>query len=117
MKTKTQLSLFTPYMGKELLPNNEYVTYIETSSNNNNIVHKKSATSTISNNIEKSLKNVSKYRIAINDKNLDTDVPVAHGLTWSDDSIDKAFNSYKKMFPECVIVKIPQSLKSMFSSM
>ena len=104
--TKTQLSLFTPYMGKELLLNNEFVTYIETSSNNNNIVHKKSATSTISNSIEKPLKNESKYCIAVDSAHLDMDVPYARGLTWSNDSIDKAFKGYKKMFPECVIVKV-----------
>ena len=58
--TKTQLSLFTLFMGKELLPNNDYVTYIETSSNNNNIVHKESVTSTISNNIKKLLNSQSR---------------------------------------------------------
>ena len=46
------------------------------------------------------------FRIAkdINHKNIDCDF--AHSLTWNEISIDKAYKSYKKLFPDCVIVLV-----------
>ena len=97
--------LIESFFNEELTPDNEYVTYIDCSTNASAVVHKKSVTPD-SHNIKKSLKNESKYRIAVSDKNLDIDIPVAKGLTWSHDSIDEAYWTFKKMFPDCVIVKI-----------
>jgi len=72
-----------------------------------NIVHKKSVTPKINNN--KSLLKNRKFRIAQDKNHLDIDCRLAVGLIWSDDTIDKAFSKYKKLFSECVIVEvIPQ---------
>lgn len=47
-----------------------------------------------------------KYRIAKDVNHQDEDVSSARGLTWSSDKIDKAYASYKRFYPDCVIVKI-----------
>ncbi len=46
------------------------------------------------------------YRIAQDKDNLSKDCRLARGLTWSQDTIDEAYASYKKMFPACVIAKV-----------
>lgn len=63
MQVNTQnikrLSLFTPFMDEELDPANNYVEYIETSSNTLNVVHNKCVTSVHAD----SAKNSPKYNI------------------------------------------------------
>ena len=41
--TKKQLNLFEPFFDKKLIHNNEYMSYIDCSTSNQNVVHKKSA--------------------------------------------------------------------------
>jgi Leu/Phe-tRNA-protein transferase len=83
---------------------NDSIPFINTSSNDFNIVHKKSVTSIIANNIKKELK-IKKFRIAQDKNNLDVDARCAFGLTWSENTIDKAYRNYKKILPDCVIVE------------
>ena len=59
-------SLIEPFFNEELTPDNEYVTYIDCSTNASAVVHKKSVTPTISNNIEKQLNNKRFYRFVDN---------------------------------------------------
>ena len=49
--------------------------------------------------------NQATYRIAKSANDLNTDCLTARGLTWTHQTIDKAYTAYKKLFPECVIVK------------
>jgi len=52
-----------------------------------------------------------KYRIAKNIKEKDIDCDGARGLTWDEYNIDKAYNTYKKVHPECIIVKVSKDKK------
>ena len=60
--SKKQLLLFEPFLDKELTCTNEFLTYIDTTSNNSNIIHKNSVTSLSSNDTQKitnfNLKNI-----------------------------------------------------------
>lgn len=46
------------------------------------------------------------WRIAKDKDNLDVDCEGARGLTWSNDTIDKAYAVYRKLHQDCVIVKV-----------
>jgi len=50
---KKQLLLFEPFLDNELTCTNEFLTYIDTTSNNLNIIHKNSVTSLSSNDTKK----------------------------------------------------------------
>ena len=98
MKTtqKTQLNLFVPFFDKELDYKNDFVSYKTVGGNSS--VTPKSNNSIIPQN--------RKFRIAKDENNLDIDCRCAVGLTWSDDTIDDAYRTYRKLFPDCVIVLV-----------
>jgi len=52
-----------------------------------------------------------KFRIAQDENNLDVDCRCAVGLTWNEDTIDKAFSKYKKLFKDCVVVEVKDETK------
>jgi len=54
-------SLIEPFFDKELTPDNDYVTYIDCSTNSSSVVHKKSVTPD-SHNIKKALKTENHHR-------------------------------------------------------
>jgi len=52
------------------------------------------------------MKNQARYRIAKDAQHTHIDAKFCRGLTWSDDTIDKAYIRVKKLVPNAVIVKI-----------
>lgn len=73
IENQKQLSLFSDIVGQEIDYKNDFVTYIDSSSNDKNVVHSKTVTSnthktanTQTNNIEISLKSVKNKHSALN---------------------------------------------------
>ena len=105
-------TLFQEFFDKLIIYSNDVINYIKINNNSSVTPTLRNFAKTSINNIKKSLKfknnidDFNKYRIAKDKDNLDVDCCFARGLTWSDDTIDDAYLSYKKRFPSCVIVKV-----------
>ena len=58
-------SLIESFFNKELSPSNEFITYIDCTTNSSNVVHKKCDVTSKAHNIKKTLKNKKSYLLKL----------------------------------------------------